>query len=153
MYWIRLHLFPLLPALCGAILLLTSGCGLAGQPHSVGAGAPLAVSAEEAMARAAAADRALGAQIFAERCTACHGEQGRGDGPSVLRGAIPSIVDLTDPATLSASNPLDYFQIISLGRLERYMPPWDSLLSEDERWAVAMYTYRLRTAPLPALDE
>jgi mono/diheme cytochrome c family protein len=149
---IRPRLFPVLPALCGAILLLTSGCGLPGEPRIVGAGASVVVPAEEAAARAAAADRALGARIFAERCTACHGEQGRGDGPSVLSGAIPSIVDLTDPATLGVSIPLDYFQIISLGRLERYMPPWNGLLSEDDRWAVAMYAYGLRAAP-PASNE
>lgn len=133
------------------LLLLTSACGLGGEPRIVGTLVPDTLSAEQVAARVATADLAQGAAIYAANCTACHGETGLGDGPSVVSGGIPAIVNLTDPATLNVVSPFDYFQIISRGRLERYMPPWDGLLSEDERWSVAIYVYNLRgAAPVDA---
>jgi len=131
----------------GLIALLTAACGLSSEPRIAATHVPEVLTAEQIAERVAAADPTQGAAIYAANCTACHGETGVGDGPSVLSGAIPEIVDLTDPSTLSVVSPYDYFQIISRGRLERYMPPWEGVLSEDERWAVAVYVYALRSTP------
>jgi cytochrome c oxidase cbb3-type subunit 3 len=88
-------------------------------------------------------DTALGAQVFADNCTACHGRGGRGDGRLVVEGSIRDVPDFTDPATMTVSDPEAIFQIITYGRLEVYMPPWGGVLSEEARWAVTMDIYGL----------
>jgi mono/diheme cytochrome c family protein len=86
-------------------------------------------------------DLELGAKIYAENCTACHGPSGHGDGESVRSGAIPNVPDFHDPSARMAHTPEAIFAVISDGRMEKFMPPWSSYFSEAERWAVALYVY------------
>ena len=86
-------------------------------------------------------DLALGAAIFATNCTRCHGVTGAGDGELVLSGEVPNPGNFTDPSQIAGKKPSDYFDIITNGNLENLMPPWAEELTEDERWAVALYTY------------
>jgi high-affinity iron transporter len=86
-------------------------------------------------------DLELGAKIYVENCTACHGLSGHGDGESVQTGAIPNVPDFHDPSARTAHTPEAIFAVISDGRMEKFMPPWSSYLSEAERWAVALYVY------------
>jgi high-affinity iron transporter len=86
-------------------------------------------------------DLELGARVYAENCTACHGMSGHGDGESVRSGAIPHVPDFHDPSSRTAHTPEAIFTVISDGRMEKFMPPWSSYLSEAERWAVAVYVY------------
>ncbi len=88
-------------------------------------------------------DMALGAAIFANNCTRCHGMMGAGDGELVLSGEVSNPGNFTDPAQITGRRPSDYFDIITNGNLETLMPPWVESLAEDERWAVALYTYTL----------
>lgn len=126
------------------ISVFVSGCGLAGEPEIVATAAPTTIPAELVALFSQPGDLALGEQVFAQNCTACHGERGLGDGASVLSGAIPSIVNFADPSTLNVIEPTDYYTVITEGRLERFMPPWGGVLSDAERWAVANYVYGFR---------
>lgn len=92
-------------------------------------------------------DVALGAQIFARRCTACHGEAGLADGPLVRAKAIPAPPQLAAWDTGWATTPEERFAFIAAGNMEVMMPPWKEALSEPERWAVTLFTYTLHTPP------
>ncbi|MBI5668818.1 MAG: c-type cytochrome [Chloroflexi bacterium] len=92
-------------------------------------------------------DVALGAQIFAKRCTACHGEAGLADGPLVRAKAIPAPPQLAAWDTGWDKTPAERFAFIAVGNMDKMMPPWNEALSEPERWAVTLFTYTLHTTP------
>ena len=78
-----------------------------------------------------------GATIYAQNCAVCHGETGEGDGP-----AADSLE--TKPADLHEDHVQGLsdgglFWIISHGKPETPMPPWDNILTEDERWHVVNF--------------
>jgi mono/diheme cytochrome c family protein len=136
------------------VLPVASACGgLAGEPEVVATVPPRSNVTPNASSGAGETvtiadipedvDLALGAEIYAARCTACHGDAGAGDGAMVLNGQIQSIPDFTDPTSIANKTPADYFNIITNGVLDKLMPPWRDALSEDERWAVTMYTYNM----------
>ncbi len=88
---------------------------------------------------------ARGADIYAEKCLACHGEAGLGNGPQAAALSVPvSAIGLRDIA--SQSTPADWYTVISMGRMDRFMPPFTSL-TEQERWDVLAYVYMLGTTP------
>lgn len=89
-------------------------------------------------------DLGNGARLFAEHCTDCHGVTGDGKGTLVLAGSVDQPLDLTDQALVSVKSPLEFFDIITAGKLENLMPPWQDALSETQRWDVALYAYTLR---------
>lgn len=131
------------------LVLLAAGCsGLAGEPQIIATLPP--PTAQTVAFPAAPPDLALGAQLYANNCTRCHGAGGRGDGPLIGTGdgqIDPPPRDFTDPATTADQTPLDWFNIITNGRLERLMPPWRDALSNTERWAVTMYVWSLHYQP------
>jgi len=91
---------------------------------------------------AAAPDLAVGAEIYANRCAPCHGLSGLGDGVQAAQlPFFPSAIG--DPELARAASPEDWFRIISFGRLQRFMPPFESALTEQERWDVLAYVYGL----------
>lgn len=117
------------------------GCaGLSGEPKVVTTLRPAATTAPVVNADD---PLALGAQIFAERCTSCHGTGGRGDGDLVRAGQIANVPDFTDPERRAGLTVEDYFEVITNGRIDKLMPPWKDALSEEERWAVAEFAYSL----------
>lgn len=125
-------------------VLLAACSGLSGEPLIVATLPPQPTFPPEVGYPLEPPDLALGAQLFAEHCSECHGVRGRGDGPQVTSGEITDPPpDFTDPATASGQRPADWFATITNGRIDRLMPPWRERLSEEERWAVAMYTYTL----------
>ncbi|MCY4466134.1 MAG: cytochrome c [Chloroflexi bacterium] len=89
-------------------------------------------------------DIGIGARLFAEHCTDCHGETGDGKGTLVLAGSVDQPLDLTDQTLVAVESPLEFFDIITLGKLDNLMPPWQDALSESQRWNVALYAYTLR---------
>jgi mono/diheme cytochrome c family protein len=91
-----------------------------------------------------------GQTIFRERCAACHGALGRGDGPqaTALRARFPDArLDLTQDFAARTASLWDWFRVVSEGRPERGMPPWANALSEAERWAVVFYAWSLAVPP------
>jgi mono/diheme cytochrome c family protein len=90
-----------------------------------------------------APDLANGARIYADNCAACHGETGQGDGPVALDTEGMEPRDFTDPASAREQTPHEWFRTITNGNIEKLMPPWRNVLTEQERWDVALYTYTM----------
>lgn len=72
---------------------------------------------------------AEGSEIYAANCSPCHGADGSGE---QLGSA-----DFTDLREMDNLAPRDLYLTITQGRGS--MPAWQSLLSQDERWAVIDY--------------
>ena len=88
-------------------------------------------------------DLGSGERIFQERCTECHGDSGDGLGELVTAGSVERPPDMRDRALVALKSPLEWYKIITQGRIEKLMPPWENALSEQERWDVALYSYTL----------
>jgi mono/diheme cytochrome c family protein len=89
---------------------------------------------------------ANGAAIYIEKCLACHGPGGQGDGEQAAQilatfGAAPA--NLTAESIARASTPVEWFAAISGGRIENGMPPFAASLSVDDRWDVIAYVWSL----------
>jgi high-affinity iron transporter len=80
-----------------------------------------------------------GAVVYRERCAACHGELGRGDGPKAKSLKGPPPANLTDPQVLGNKSLLDIFRRIAVGTPGTAMPEFAEDLSAEDRWAVASY--------------
>lgn len=127
-------------------VLVLAGCGsLNDEPRIVGT-VPSAVRgpADQPVSE----DVFVGAQLFAVRCTPCHGPSGRGDGPLVRAGQIAAPPDFTQPATMTVQGEQAIFDTITAGRIEKMMPPWADALTIDERWALAEYVAQLGGQPV-----
>ncbi|GEM_PF-1900295 len=82
---------------------------------------------------------AIGAQIFAERCVACHGEEGRGDGPAAASLDPP-------PSNLHAEHVHaqtdgSMFWTIKEGSPGTAMPAWGDVLTEEEIWHLVNFIH------------
>ena len=127
------------------LLLMLNACGgLSGEPEII-ATAPPQPTADPAITLAATRQPNIekGAAIFAEHCTECHGIGGDGRGDLVLAGSIAQPLDMTDRVLVRAKSPLQWFEIITKGKIENLMPPWENALREKERWDVTLYAYSL----------
>ena len=135
---------PRLTPLCLTLILLLCACsGLGGEPDIVATIIPSATQGSSAISETWQPDIARGKRIYADNCTDCHGISGDGQGELVLSGSVSAPLDMTDRTLTGAKSPLGWFTIISEGKIEKLMPPWQNALSEGERWDVAMYTYTL----------
>lgn len=83
---------------------------------------------------------AAGRATYAQRCAACHGERGRGNGPAGV-GLHPPPADLLLHVPQHTEGELYHF--ISRGVPRSAMPAWRSLLSETERWQLVHYLHAL----------
>ncbi len=92
-----------------------------------------------------APDPANGEAIFAQSCAPCHGERGLGDGPQAAQLPNPP-APLGDPAFARKAAPAEWYDTVTNGRIDRYMPPFNSL-SEGERWDVVAYAMSLSVTP------
>ncbi len=80
-----------------------------------------------------------GASLYRAHCTACHGPDGRGDGPANPMDPPPT--DFTDPTL--AMEPARAFQVITYGIPGTRMSGWRAQLDEGERWDLAAYVRSL----------
>lgn len=88
---------------------------------------------------------AQGKKIYEDKCAACHGATGKGDGPAaaVLN---PKPANLTDKNFMQTL-PIDcHFFAIAEGVRGTAMPPWKSL-GEDIVWQVLIYTRSFSGVP------
>lgn len=81
--------------------------------------------------------RATGETIFAASCAVCHGQKGRGDGPTAEAMEIK-------PADLTAGHVQELsdgalFYIITNGKPDTPMPAWQGVIEEEDRWNVVNY--------------
>ncbi len=77
------------------------------------------------------------AQLYAENCAACHGENGAGDGPEAAGLSAPP-ASFADPARTTQKTAADHFTAISEG-VPPDMPAFEESLSEAERWSLASH--------------
>jgi mono/diheme cytochrome c family protein len=98
---------------------------------------------------------ALGKAKYEESgCVACHGADGRGDGPSSKElkddsGNPISPTDLTLKPFKSGPAPEDLFRAISAGLNGTPMPSYAAALSANERWALVSYVLSIATRDRP----
>lgn len=86
---------------------------------------------------------ARGADLYLGSCAPCHGEEGLGNGP--MAGSLPVAVPAIGLSEISLQAvPADWYKVISIGNLERGMPPFIAHPA-SERWDVLAYTFMLAT--------
>ena len=88
-----------------------------------------------------------GRALFAENCAACHGETGRGDGPTAASLPGPPTA-FADPNAVWERSPAELFHTAKFGRIEKLMPPWSNRLSDGQIWNAVFYAWDLRTDQL-----
>jgi mono/diheme cytochrome c family protein len=114
---------------------------LAGQPvRPAFVGEPTAIALP-----AEAADPSAGAAIYAERCAPCHGARGLGDGEQSAGLPVPPAA-LADPGVARAASLSDWYQMVTVGNIDRFMPPFQSL-TDAQRLDVAAYALTLSASP------
>ena len=126
--------------------IVMAGCGaidLAGEPGVVATLPPRPTEppAQDVLLPVEHPDLSVGAAIYAQNCTSCHGIDGAGNGELVLSEQVPHPGDMTDWEAVSVDLPTDWYDIITNGNLANLMPPWAGSLTVEERWSVAMYNY------------
>lgn len=84
---------------------------------------------------------ANGSSLYTEKCAPCHGISGQGDGPQAAELPNP-VAPLGNPEFARQAAPADWYEMVSRGNLERFMPPFTSL-SDRQRWDVVAYSYML----------
>jgi high-affinity iron transporter len=90
-----------------------------------------------AVAPAMAPELQRGASLFQAQCAACHGPQGRGDGP-LAASLDPKPTALTEHERARQRSLLSIHQIISQGVKGTAMASFGQL-SDDDRWALALF--------------
>ena len=84
-------------------------------------------------------------ELFAQHCAACHGTQGRGDGP-LAKGMQPAPRDFHDDARMRQRSLYGLYNTITLGVRGTTMRAFREL-SEADRWTLAFFAAGLRTNP------
>jgi high-affinity iron transporter len=82
-------------------------------------------------------DLKLGASIYAAQCVACHGVEGKGDGPA-SKELDPAPSNFHDAARMRQRSAYGLYSTITLGVSGTGMTSFQQL-TEDERWALAFY--------------
>lgn len=87
---------------------------------------------------------ANGAAIYMEKCAACHGASGMGDGPAGIQLGV-TVPAFALPEVARPASPAAWYTVVTRGRIERFMPPFASL-NDQERWDVVAYIMSLHTS-------
>ena len=87
------------------------------------AGAAVALAVLTATTALADGDAARGKALFAEKCTSCHGTDGKGDGPMAVAMSPPP-ANFTSPEFWKDKTDATIGSAIAKGHLD--MPPMDS---------------------------
>ena len=88
-----------------------------------------------AAAMARAADPDPGARLYAERCSGCHGDDGKGDGPAA-DALVPRPRNFRDAAFWHDRTTAQLVTIVKKGKPGTMMPPFEGVLSDAEIDAV-----------------
>ncbi len=137
--------------LAGLFVLILAGCSLSlasdvtPPPNAESYTAQGSSAATESIFPIVPPDPKNGEAIFAEKCTPCHGPTGMGDGvqSSDLPVTVPALGDITVAA---ASRPVDWYNMVTNGNMESYMPAFKSL-DDRQRWDVVAYAMSLSIPP------
>ncbi len=93
--------------------------------------------------RLSASALAAGHSTYMDKCTQCHGQTGKGDGPDAA-SYYPSPTSLVDVNHMSSVTDGEIFYQISEGR--KPMPAFKRKLSEEQRWELVLYVRSLAPA-------
>jgi mono/diheme cytochrome c family protein len=133
----------------GNALLVGCGGGSSQQSSSSSTQAPATSTPSAAPTTTggtATADDALGAKVYSEKCSVCHGPNGKGDGPG---GAAlnPKPRDHTNGAYMNARTDDELLNVIRNGK--GAMPAWKDVLTDQEQHAVLKHVRTLAVPPYP----
>jgi mono/diheme cytochrome c family protein len=84
---------------------------------------------------------AIGKELFAQNCVPCHGEFGRGDGPTAAN-LYPPPADFSSGHTATHPDGDLYYWILN-GIPDTQMPPFTDRISREEAWHLVNYVRRL----------
>ena len=104
---------------------------------------------ETMMVAAATEDAELGRRIYAENCSVCHGDDGRG-ARWTLTNLKPAPRNFTLPGTADELSPDYMLQVVSFGKADTAMPGFSTQLAPNQIAAVVGY---VRGAFMGARDE
>ncbi len=97
-----------------------------------------------------------GKRLYADaECSACHGERGRGDGPSAptlkdARGFSITATDLTKPDRFkNGARPDDVYRTLMTGLAGTPMPSYGDSLEPDQAWDLVYYALSLSNSASP----
>lgn len=141
MKFLKIILLLVLPAFLGGCISLAADI----QPPA-GADEPVRSSPVEKNALLAYPQQApnpgLGGALYNEYCLDCHGLQGMGDGVMAAEFSepVPPIgsIDMAREAT-----PVQWYSMITQGRMAKNMPPYANTLTDQQRWDVTAYLFSL----------
>ncbi|HEY8166463.1 MAG TPA: FTR1 family protein [Gemmatimonadaceae bacterium] len=88
-------------------------------------------------------DTARGHQLYAQKCSQCHGDAGAGDGPAAasLGMPVPKIGIARETPDMT---PILAYNVVSVGVRATPMPEFGSSLSPQQRWEIVNYVYVMR---------
>lgn len=93
-----------------------------------------------------APDLRRGETLFVQHCAACHGTQGKGDGP-LAKGMDPAPRNFHDESRMRQRSLYGLYNTITLGVRGTPMRAFGEL-SEADRWALAFFAATLRADPV-----
>jgi len=79
---------------------------------------------------------AAGRSLYQDKCTQCHGQTGKGDGPDAA-SYYPSPTSLVDAHHMNSVTDGEIFYQISEGR--KPMPAFKRKLTEEQRWQLVLH--------------
>jgi mono/diheme cytochrome c family protein len=88
---------------------------------------------------------ALGAGLFLDNCSPCHGERGDGHGPA-SEGLDPPAADFIEDEFLARRSDAYLYYRISEGVPGTAMPSFHGVLDDAERWALVTFLRSLEPA-------
>ena len=87
----------------------------------------------------------VGARLYTERCSGCHGDDGKGDGPAAA-ALSPPPRNFHDAVFWHDRTVNDLKAVVRKGKPGTMMPPFAGVLTEAEIDAVATYLTRFDPA-------
>jgi high-affinity iron transporter len=151
-----LALLQQLPAVDGKESLLQKAQALIGRIDAKAPGAEVSTAARALAAETVqryqltvaprqAPDLAKAASLFQAQCAACHGAQGRGDGPAA-KGMNPAPSNFHDATRMDKRSIYGLYNTVTLGVNGTPMRAFTEL-PEADRWALAFFVSGLRNTP------